>query len=237
MRYRRCAFAVPAIVAVGIAAGVWHGATEAAPPAQGTPVFKVDPYWPKPLPDNWVTGEVGGTCIDSQDHVFIVTRGFQTGGLTSPEGVGGANPETGALSSSRAPRRPSSSSIRAAMSSTAWGDPSLVPARATASPDRTPCCPMASTAASSITRTTSGSAATATASCRSIPTTAARCCCRSASSSRATTVSDDEPSRARGTGGAATVGTDADRLEPDASEPAGGHRRRSESGSDQRAEG
>src|ERR1700751_2718205 len=61
------------------------------------PVFQVDPFWPKPLPDNWVTGEVGGTCLDSQDHVFIVTRGFQTGGLTSPEGVGGADTKTGTL--------------------------------------------------------------------------------------------------------------------------------------------
>src|SRR6185437_15563074 len=61
------------------------------------PIFKVDPFWPKPLPDNWVTGEVGGTCIDSRDHLFIVTRGFQTGGLASPEGVGGADNKTGTL--------------------------------------------------------------------------------------------------------------------------------------------
>jgi len=127
MRYRRCAFAVPAIVAVGIAAGVWHGATEAAPPAQGTPVFKVDPYWPKPLPDNWVTGEVGGTCIDSQDHVIIVTRGFQTNGLASPEGVGGANPKTGQLSRSRA--SPPVIEFDAEGNVVhSWGDPSLVPA-------------------------------------------------------------------------------------------------------------
>src|SRR5204863_310066 len=59
------------------------------------PTFKVDPFWPKPLPDNWVTGEPGGTCIDSQDHLIIVTRGFQTGGLASPEGVGGADTKTG----------------------------------------------------------------------------------------------------------------------------------------------
>src|SRR2546429_6556611 len=39
------------------------------------PTFKVDPFWPKPLPDNWVTGEPGGTCIDSQNHLIIVTRG------------------------------------------------------------------------------------------------------------------------------------------------------------------
>jgi DNA-binding beta-propeller fold protein YncE len=34
----------------------------------------VDPFWPKPLPDRWVTGEVAGTCVDSQDHVFTVNR-------------------------------------------------------------------------------------------------------------------------------------------------------------------
>jgi len=71
----------------------------AAPDKHGlvAPTFKVDPFWPKPLPDNWVTGEVGGTCIDSRDHLFIVTRGFQTGGLASPEGVGGADNKTGTL--------------------------------------------------------------------------------------------------------------------------------------------
>lgn len=71
----------------------------AAPDKHGllAPTFRVDPFWPKPLPDNWVTGEVGGTCIDSRDHLFIVTRGFQTGGLASPEGVGGADNRTGTL--------------------------------------------------------------------------------------------------------------------------------------------
>jgi hypothetical protein len=54
--------------------------------------FRVDPFWPRPLPKDsvtgkqWVTGEVAGTCVDSQDHVFIVTRGFQNG-LVSPETV------------------------------------------------------------------------------------------------------------------------------------------------------
>src|SRR4051794_41985515 len=75
----------------------------AAPPRNAAlvaPTFKVDPFWPKALPDNWVTGEVGGTCIDSQDHLFIVTRGFQTGGLVSPEGIGGGAKKT------RTPRGP-----------------------------------------------------------------------------------------------------------------------------------
>jgi hypothetical protein len=56
------------------------------------PVLKFDPTWPKALPvagqfgtppaissatgkpKPWVTGEVAGTCVDSQDHVFTVNR-------------------------------------------------------------------------------------------------------------------------------------------------------------------
>jgi hypothetical protein len=47
-----------------------------ADPADTTqvPKFELDPFWPKPLPQLWVTGEVGGTCVDAQDHVFILNR-------------------------------------------------------------------------------------------------------------------------------------------------------------------
>jgi DNA-binding beta-propeller fold protein YncE len=38
------------------------------------PKFEVDPTWPKPLPNLWVTGGIGGVCIDSRDHVFILNR-------------------------------------------------------------------------------------------------------------------------------------------------------------------
>lgn len=38
------------------------------------PRFEVDPNWPKPLPNLWVTGGIGGVCIDSRDHVFILNR-------------------------------------------------------------------------------------------------------------------------------------------------------------------
>jgi len=47
----------------------------------GVPKFEVDPYWPKPLPERWVTGEIGGVCIDSQDHVFVVQRVSDVGGM------------------------------------------------------------------------------------------------------------------------------------------------------------
>ena len=47
----------------------------------GVPKFAVDPYWPKPLPDRWVTGEIGGLCVDSRDHVFLVQRVNDVGGM------------------------------------------------------------------------------------------------------------------------------------------------------------
>jgi len=40
--------------------------------------YEVDPSWPKPLPANWVTGQVSGVCVDSHDHVFIVNRDDMT---------------------------------------------------------------------------------------------------------------------------------------------------------------
>jgi len=49
--------------------------------AQGAPKFEVDPYWPKPLPGRWVTGEMGGVCVDSRDHVFIAQRVSDSGGM------------------------------------------------------------------------------------------------------------------------------------------------------------
>lgn len=38
------------------------------------PKFEVDPFWPKPLPNKWMLGQVGGTFIDSHDHLWITTR-------------------------------------------------------------------------------------------------------------------------------------------------------------------
>lgn len=48
-------------------------ASLASQPVQA-PVFEVDPFWPKPLPNNWVIGSVVGVGVDSRDHVYIVHR-------------------------------------------------------------------------------------------------------------------------------------------------------------------
>lgn len=48
-------------------------ADSAEQPVQA-PMFEVDPFWPKPLPNNWVLGSVIGIGVDSRDHVYIVHR-------------------------------------------------------------------------------------------------------------------------------------------------------------------
>jgi len=44
------------------------------------PKFTVDPSWPKPLPNDWILGEVPGIAADSRDHVWIVQRPVAEGG-------------------------------------------------------------------------------------------------------------------------------------------------------------
>ena len=42
------------------------------------PRFEVDPFWPKPLPNNWLLGSTIGVSVDSRDHVWIIHRGAAT---------------------------------------------------------------------------------------------------------------------------------------------------------------
>ena len=43
--------------------------TVPADAADEVPQFMVDPFWPKPLPNNWILGQVSGVHVDSNDHV------------------------------------------------------------------------------------------------------------------------------------------------------------------------
>ena len=38
------------------------------------PMFEVDPFWPKPLPNHWVMGSTIGVSVDSRDHVWVIHR-------------------------------------------------------------------------------------------------------------------------------------------------------------------
>ena len=47
---------------------------DAAQTQVAAPAYEVDVSWPKPLPNQWVLGGLGGVCVDNQDHVFILNR-------------------------------------------------------------------------------------------------------------------------------------------------------------------
>ena len=57
--------------------------------ADDVPQFKVDPFWPKPLPENWILGQVSGLAVDKDDHIWIVHR---PGTLVDDEKGALANP-------------------------------------------------------------------------------------------------------------------------------------------------
>jgi hypothetical protein len=56
------------------AAGGVHLVAQARTASRRVPTFKVDPFWPKPLPHHWVLGAVAGVAVDAQDHVWITHR-------------------------------------------------------------------------------------------------------------------------------------------------------------------
>ena len=40
----------------------------------GVPRFRVDPFWPAELPDNWILGQAAGVAVDDEDHVWLLHR-------------------------------------------------------------------------------------------------------------------------------------------------------------------
>jgi DNA-binding beta-propeller fold protein YncE len=42
--------------------------------ARQAPIFEVDPFWPKPLPNHWVQGSTIGLSVDADDHVWVIHR-------------------------------------------------------------------------------------------------------------------------------------------------------------------
>ena len=75
--------AVAAAFATGVLAlGVGQSALQERAEAQAdgvqAPRFEVDPFWPKPLPNNWLLGMAIGVWADDQDHIWIIHRGAAT---------------------------------------------------------------------------------------------------------------------------------------------------------------
>ena len=42
--------------------------------SRAVPQFRADAFWPKPLPNNWIVGQVAGIATDNQDNIWIIQR-------------------------------------------------------------------------------------------------------------------------------------------------------------------
>ena len=66
-----------AIVIAAVAAAallIWVGGALAVS-GTAVPRYEPDPSWPKPLPDNWMFGQVSGTAVDAHDHIWVIQIG------------------------------------------------------------------------------------------------------------------------------------------------------------------
>ncbi|MED5311907.1 MAG: hypothetical protein VYD17_06510 [Pseudomonadota bacterium] len=72
------------LVALGIGQSKLQKPTIAASNDVMAPAFLVDPLWPKPLPNHWITGNTIGVDVDDRDHIFTVHRNTENmfGGRT-----------------------------------------------------------------------------------------------------------------------------------------------------------
>src|SRR5437763_11182947 len=72
-----------AILGLGVGQALLQHKAEAQGSSVSAPVFEVDPFWPKPLPNNWLLGWTIGVWADEQDYVWVIHRG--AGGLHNNE--------------------------------------------------------------------------------------------------------------------------------------------------------
>jgi hypothetical protein len=60
-----------ALIVAGLASAVSVVRAQDSPRA---PKLEVDPFWPKPLPNNWLMGQASGVAVDRRDHVWVLQR-------------------------------------------------------------------------------------------------------------------------------------------------------------------
>ena len=103
------------IVGAGVCAvlAMAAGMSPSSSRAQNAPRYEADVNWPRPLPDRWVLGGLGGVCVDANDHVLILNRqdvieGDLNGGKLAPPMIE-FDPEGNVVNS--------------------WGDPKLIDPR------------------------------------------------------------------------------------------------------------
>ncbi|MFN8062207.1 MAG: hypothetical protein U0Q12_23855 [Vicinamibacterales bacterium] len=92
LKQKRHLFVGATLLALLVALGIGQTIVERTA-AQGkqAPMFEVDPFWPKPLPNHWLLGSTIGVTVDAQDHVWIIHRGAATLNQRTEQGAD-ANP-------------------------------------------------------------------------------------------------------------------------------------------------
>jgi hypothetical protein len=99
--------------------------------AMQVPIFEVDPFWPKAMPNNWVFGQTIGLGVDERDQVWIIHRGNDPGNLDGTEyGRTPANPKAYFAAGNRVseccdPAPPVVAFDQAGNVVHSWGGPSL----------------------------------------------------------------------------------------------------------------
>ena len=82
-------FAVSAcMLSFSLAAGARPQSTADKAP-KDAPVYKVDPFWPKPLPHKWILQGIPVLVTDKDDHIWVISR---PGDLKPDEGGAATTP-------------------------------------------------------------------------------------------------------------------------------------------------
>ena len=100
MQVFRTAFYLPRLAALAtltalcactaLAPDVGGQRVEGAPSGSGGPRYAVDASWPKPLPNNWILGQVAGIATSSDGSIWMIHRPLS---LTDDERGAGLSPK------------------------------------------------------------------------------------------------------------------------------------------------
>ena len=66
--------ALSLLLTLGIGQHYLQNSVTAASNSRMVPHFEVDPFWPQPLPNEWILGMTIGVAVDARDHIYIVHR-------------------------------------------------------------------------------------------------------------------------------------------------------------------
>ena len=62
------------VTAFVLALGAWLIPPTGLQAGANIPHYEVDASWPKPLPNNWLIGQIGGVAVDKHDHIWVNQR-------------------------------------------------------------------------------------------------------------------------------------------------------------------